>query len=266
MNPPSGAGEAAVFSRPSASRVRTTEESVRPRRAWVWSQQWRDLLFLHWRVSQADIRGAIPKLLETDTFDGSAWLTIVVFRLATRPRFGPFIPGVSFLTEANLRTYVRYRGRPGITFLAIQTPNRLAAWLARLLTPLPYRRGEIRYDWSEDRFTVTGDGFGEPGSPFGLAFVPEPGRTQAEDGGFADWLLERYRVFAGDRRGVLREAEVEHSRWHVQSVRVLTALDGNEPGWGLPVSRRPDVAHFSTGTDSFFGPFRFADRHKTCVD
>jgi uncharacterized protein YqjF (DUF2071 family) len=216
------------------------------------------LLFLHWRVPEADLRGSVHAALEIDIFDGSAWLTIVVFRLATRPRFGPYVPGVSFLTEANLRTYVRYRGRPGITFLAIHTPNRLAARLARVFTPLPYKPRAIRYERTGDGFTLIGDGFGEPPSPFGVQGVLERDERAVETCAIPAWLLERYRAFAVDHCGELREAEITHPPWVFRYVCELVGIAGEEPGWGTRAAQPPDAAHYSTGTDVRFGPFRRA--------
>ncbi|MCC6807547.1 MAG: DUF2071 domain-containing protein [Deltaproteobacteria bacterium] len=44
---------------------------------------WRDLAFLHWRVPEAALRPLVPSALEIDTFDGSAWIGLVLF---TMPR------------------------------------------------------------------------------------------------------------------------------------------------------------------------------------
>src|SRR5438094_436421 len=104
---------------------------------WVWSQHWLDLLFLHWRVPPALLRSQVPAALEIATLDGSAWVSLVLFRLRVRPRWLPFLPCVSALLEMNLRTYVHYRDRPGIWFLSVHADNHLAMWLAKLLTPIP---------------------------------------------------------------------------------------------------------------------------------
>src|SRR5262249_44077214 len=83
----------------------------------VWRQSWEDLLFLHWRVAPSDLTPHVPSPLQVETFDGRAWVSLVLFRLWVRPRWLPFLPGVSSLLEANLRTYVHLAGKPGIWFL-----------------------------------------------------------------------------------------------------------------------------------------------------
>ena len=87
--------------------------SLEPRK--VGHQLWRDLLFLHQPVSSEVMRGVVPRELAIDTFDGSAWATLIPFAIfATRPIGFPNALSIDFL-EINLRTYVRSaRGEPGI--------------------------------------------------------------------------------------------------------------------------------------------------------
>ena len=60
-------------------------------------------------------RPYIPDRLEIDTFDGSAWLGVVPFRMSgVRPRFAPALPGVSAFPELNLLTYVTAGERAGV--------------------------------------------------------------------------------------------------------------------------------------------------------
>src|SRR2546421_4110241 len=87
--------------------------------SWVWSQQWRNVLFLHWQVPAASLRLQIPAPVEIATYHDAAWVSLVLFRLRVRPRWLPFLPGVSELVEVNLRTYVRVQNRPGIWFLSV---------------------------------------------------------------------------------------------------------------------------------------------------
>ena len=76
-----------------------------PRRPWVLSMRWRDLLFMHWPVLHAALRGLIPPALALDTFDGTAWIGVVPFRMTgVRPRGLPALPWLSAFPELNVRT------------------------------------------------------------------------------------------------------------------------------------------------------------------
>ena len=110
-----------------------------PAGPWAGHMRWVDLVFLHWPVDAAVLRPMIPSQLELETFDGSAWLGIVPFRMEdVRLRFSPAIPGTSEFPELNVRTYVRYGERLGVWFFSLDAASRLAVRGARLLFNLPY--------------------------------------------------------------------------------------------------------------------------------
>ena len=90
-------------------------------------QHWRELLFLHWRISPAEIAALVPESLSIDTCEGSAWVGLVLFRMTgVRPWWSPSIPGVSAFPETNVRTYVHRHGRdPGVWFLSLDAASSL---------------------------------------------------------------------------------------------------------------------------------------------
>jgi len=45
----------------------------------VMFQTWRDLIFLHWRVPADLVTARLPRGLELDTYEGSAWIGVVPF-------------------------------------------------------------------------------------------------------------------------------------------------------------------------------------------
>src|SRR4051794_28577200 len=46
------------------------------RRPWVMGQTWDDLLFAHWRVAADAVRELVPRGLDVEERDGSAWLGV----------------------------------------------------------------------------------------------------------------------------------------------------------------------------------------------
>ncbi|MGX1079366.1 uncharacterized protein YqjF (DUF2071 family) [Bacillus sp. SLBN-57] len=86
-----------------------------PEGPWMMTQTWNHVLFAHWAVDPEAIRGQIPAALELETFNGKAWIGILPFLLTNmRPRFLPPFPFISRFPELNVRTYVAYKGVPGI--------------------------------------------------------------------------------------------------------------------------------------------------------
>jgi uncharacterized protein len=240
-----------MITRPSAGN-----EAIRTRRRWVWSQSWLDVLFLHWRVPAGLLRHHVAGGLTIDEHDGAAWVSLVLFRLNVRPAWLPFAPGFANVVEINLRTYVRLGDQPGITFLSVHAHNRLAIFLARMLTPMPYRWAELNYQTQEGGFACDGTDRTTGGFRLSLRFHPGAAIGVAHQNTLDDWLLERYRLFLPDRRDRLLRAEVSHPPWEIQDVDVSRANNTAGTRFGLDLDRPADMAHFSRGVQARFGGFR----------
>src|SRR5215217_8155417 len=109
----------------------TTRVALRPwpmpRRPWVMTQTWHDLLFAHWRLDPAAVRPLVPEPFELDTFDGAAWIGVVPFHMTNvAPRGTPALPWLSHLPELNVRTYVRVGDRPGVYFFSLDAARAVA--------------------------------------------------------------------------------------------------------------------------------------------
>ncbi|MEK4970087.1 DUF2071 domain-containing protein [Cytobacillus sp. FSL R7-0696] len=91
---------------------------------WIMRQTWRNLYFLHWPVPIEALREHIPDSLQIDTFNNYAWLGIVAFVMeGIYPRGIPAVSITPKFPEVNLRTYVKYNGKPGVYFLSLDVEN-----------------------------------------------------------------------------------------------------------------------------------------------
>ena len=119
----------------------------------LFHQSWRQLLFLHWCISPESIQSRLPKGLTVDTWNGSAYLGIIPFRMMhLRPSFAFPIPAISNFVEINLRTYVRDRyNRPGVWFFSLDTQNGLGNWIARRFFHLNYRFAQTEFTEKSDK-------------------------------------------------------------------------------------------------------------------
>jgi uncharacterized protein YqjF (DUF2071 family) len=233
---------------------------------WLWSQHWLDLFFAHWPVRVTDLRRHVPAALDIDTWEGSAWVSLVAFRLEGIRR--RWLPSAGFLTnslELNLRTYVRYRGEPAICFLSIHAGKRLLVRLARWATPLSYEFARMSYDWRDGLAAFHAHRPGDNGDlTFAASFTPLAGASQARAGSLDDWLLERYCLYAQDQKGTLFRTVVEHPPWAVQAVTAEVTANTMGPPFEIAVASGPAVVHYSKGVRAFIWPFsavRTKDRH-----
>ena len=117
----------------------------RPAGPWVMAQSWHDLLFAHWPVDSERVRPLVPDRLEIDSFDGQAWLAVVPFRMTGVRLCGtPAVPWLSAFPELNVRTYVKYGGKPGVWFFSLDAGNPLAVVIARAwFSPALFSRADV---------------------------------------------------------------------------------------------------------------------------
>jgi uncharacterized protein YqjF (DUF2071 family) len=226
---------------------------------WLWAQQWRELLFAHWRVAASALRPHVPARLELDALDDAAWVSAVAFRLSVRRRNLPPCPAVRDFAELNLRTYVRFRGEPGIVFPGIHAGGRWAVRLARWATPLPYRFAPMRTlaEGPRRRFVCADPAGGKP--LFDADFTPSPPASAAAPGSPAEWLLERYALFAPGAGGRLLRTVADHAPWVAEPVEgTVAAAPLGEP-FGLDLSAPPAATHYCQSNDARVWPFEPAE-------
>lgn len=212
---------------------------------------WCDLLFLHWRIDAAALRPLIPEPLEIDTFDGSAWIALVPFRMAdTRFRGVPNLATLANFHECNVRTYVRFREHAGVWFFSLDAAHLLPVLGGRWLWSLNY---------VHSRFHVERDGDGLIDYQLVRRRGPwMPGRSRiawrlgerlptARPGSLEHFLTERYWLFT-QRRGRIMGGRVWHEPWALRRATV-EGLDDTLLGQdGLKVSGEP-IAHASDRID-----------------
>jgi uncharacterized protein len=198
-----------------------------PEGHWILRMRWHDLLFMHWPVPEEALRPLVPPELELDTFDGSAWLGVVPFRMeGVRPRFLPSIPWLSSFPELNVRTYATHEDKPGIWFFSLDAHNPLAVRLARATFGLPYFDAEMSCRTSGDEVRYRSVRTHKGASPAKLvaSYRPAGEPLDSRPGTLENFLTERYCLYSagvgGDRR--VRRGDIHHLMWPLQPAEVET--------------------------------------------
>ncbi|MGZ3439233.1 MAG: YqjF family protein [Polyangia bacterium] len=221
----------------------------KPGSRWLWSQRWRDLLFLHWPIDEDALRPLVPAALAIDRFDGQAWITAVPFRMeGVRPRGLPSLPGLSAFPELNLRTYVTCDGKPGVFFLRILAGRRMSAWLARRFSGLPYRFARMRFARADGRLDFE---LGR-GDEFEVSYGIEKEGEMAARGTLDHWLLERYCLYCQQPDGRVERGEIDHEPWIYRTARFELSRRGLLDPF---VKGAPVRAHASAGVTVHAWPF-----------
>jgi len=193
-----------------------------PKRPWVMTMDWEDLLFLHWRVAAAALQRHLPPAVEVETFDGSAWLGVVPFRMArTRFRWLPPVPTAHRFPELNVRTYVRCAGRPGVWFFSLDAQSQLAVAGARATFGLPYRYARMRWERSGDEVSFASERRDRAGGEarFRARWKAVGEHQPAASGSLEHFLTERYCMFVAGKNGV-QCGEIAHAPWQLAPAAV----------------------------------------------
>ena len=211
---------------------------------------WVDALFLHWPVDADALRALIPRDLELDVIDGSAWIGIVAFAIAgARARVVPPRFALRTFGEVNVRTYVTGGGRPGVWFLSLDAASRATVAAGRSLLHLPYYGARITtacagaaYAYELERT----DARAAPARFAAQARIANAVRTAAP-GSLEHALVERYCFFTTDRRGHTVRGDVEHPPWPLRDATATVAENTLLAAAGIPASAAAPLAHASTG-------------------
>lgn len=195
---------------------------------WIIAQRWSHVQFLSARCDAQLLQQQLPKGLEVDLFEGSAWLSVVPFYMShIRFPVTPALPGIC-LWELNLRTYVRYRGDIGVYFFTLDTDSWLGQFIARRFFHLPYRYRKMQGSVKSDEYV-----FNAPGSLSLQSTIGQPVNADALD----DWLVERYHLFTSDGVSLYR-GDVAHEPWRLRQVEQLDWTENLSQQFG-----------FTAGTD-----------------
>jgi uncharacterized protein len=101
------------------------------------AQTWADMVFAHWPVAPASVRGLFPDGTRPDTFDGQTYVGIVGFAILSTRLGGVLAIGSTY--ELNVRLYsVDSQRRQGVVFLSMDVTRPDMVLVARALPRLPY--------------------------------------------------------------------------------------------------------------------------------
>lgn len=227
------------------------------RRPHLMHQTWRDLLFAHWPIPVETIRPLVPYELPVDSFDGTAWVGVVPFRMTgIRLRGLPPFPFASAFPELNVRTYVTYKGKPGVYFFSLDAAHRLAVWAARTFVHLPYRyavmpvtREGERIDYRSERR----DALGRP-AVFDASYRPLSEPYRSERGSLEYWLTERYCLYTLDREGNVLRGDIWHEPWLLQRAEAELRRSTMAEAAGIVLPDTAPLLHYAERQDVLIWP------------
>ncbi len=220
---------------------------------WVMRQTWTDLLFAHWPAAIRTLRACVPAALEIDTFEGRGWIAVVPFGMSgIRGRLMPPVPGLASTLELNVRTYVRYRGRPGVYFFSLDAASRGIVRGARWTYHLPYF--DARMSWNGGLYSSRRIHRGAPPAEFVARYGPAGQEFRSPDGSLESFLTDRFSLFTVHRGQVYR-GDIAHTKWPLQLAEAEFERNTMTEAVAIPLSGQP-LLHYSRSIDVRIGRIR----------
>ena len=215
----------------------------------IMHQNWGKLLFLHWRIDAKLLRPLIPKPLEIDTFDGSAWIAVAPFTMwdiRALPPYVPGLPGLNSAHELNVRTYVYLNSVPGVWFLSLDCNSTAAVWGARKFYHLPYYDAEIELKERTggghyiDYSLVRTD---KPPAQFHASWKSGEMLPTSEPGTLEFFLTERYCLYS-EHGSCIYRAQIHHAPWPLQQAELVSLNSEMIEAHGLPTPQGDPLLHY----------------------
>lgn len=229
-----------------------------PSTASIMYQEWRNLLFLHWKWDKDKIQEKLPEGLFVDTFEDNAYITILPFFIQNlRIAKLPPIPFLSDFIEVNVRTYVYDRnGIPGICFFSLDINSSMVTFFARQLFFLPYQKAKFISLITEKEISIFGQRNNKAMMNFNFSSKLETQKLIAKPDTLTFFLLERYVLFSFNKNQLYLE-KIHHSPYLISEVH-LKEYKNNllEINNLQPFNQDPDSIHFCEGLNVDFFPLK----------
>jgi uncharacterized protein len=233
------------MSKQSVEKVDRLGICERPSGIPMMHQNWGKLLFMHWRISEEELRPLIPERLEIDTFDGDAWIGVVPFTMwNVRLSFTPPVPWLSEFHELNVRTYVHYDGVPGVWFFSLDANSSVAVLGARTVYNLPYFNARITLEQTGDRIVYASERTDEPPADFHATWAIGEKLPQSKPDSLDFFLTERYCLYCtrGERLYRLR---IHHRPWPLQAATLQNYGSTMIESHGLKTPTGEPLIHYA---------------------
>lgn len=215
---------------------------------WFGKQQWENIFFIHWRVSPDQLSPYIPKPLQIDTFDGSAWLSAVCFQATVNQLRAVPINLIQPAIQLNIRTYVTLNETEerGVYFFRILLNRKIPVKAANVTYHLPFSYSHATFTKKENEIIYQINDETKP--QFHVHFQPQKAKDESP---LAQFLTERYCIW-NKKRNRLIKIPIIHSKWQLQRAEAKIFHQNLHP---LIYGKEPSVIHFHPKKMAYLYPY-----------
>lgn len=216
-----------------------------PNQPWVMRMTWSELLFAHWPVDPMLLLPMLPKGLQLDIREDTAWIGVVPFLMSdVAPRCCPSVPIFSRFLELNVRTYVTFDGKPGVWFFSLDAANRIAVRVARTTFSLPYMDASMSLTKDESgtiAYQSKRTHRGESPANFEANYQAIGETFYAQTGTLEHRLTARYCLYSADRNTRLYRGEINHAPWRLSPAKWVERVNTMCDPLGIKLAGQPHL-------------------------
>src|SRR5262245_7275543 len=214
----------------------------------VMLQGWHEIAFIHWSAEPSLVQPRLPAGLTADIINGQAWISLTPFLLTgLRPPLCPRALGLNF-PEMNLRTYVVGSAGPGIWFFSLDAARLFAVLGARATFGLPYFWSKMEVGTNAMENVYSSKRSDKAQANIRIAKEERIAKQSELD----IFLTARFRLYSIYRHRLIT-AEVEHSPWQLNRVRILELEENIRRAMDVEFPSRDLLAHWSMGVETRIG-------------
>ncbi len=222
-----------------------------PTSPWLLTQEWNHLLMLHWPVPLSLLEPHIPRQLKIDTYEKTAWISFIPFEVTNmRLRRLPKVPYLHTFNEINIRTYVTYKGKPGVYFFTFYANKWLNVIGPKLLF-LPYNYAKITLHKGK-AFQF---GLERRSEKFKCSYYPTSDFFLPSEDSLDYWLLERY-CFWIEKGNLLFQGDIHHDRWKVTEAKAHVSENSLTHFLPRSIFQITPKLHFTEHKQAFAWPLK----------
>lgn len=224
--------------------------------------RWLDLVLANYPVPDGLLIPLLPRGLELDRFEGSAFVSLVAFRFIQTRIAGVKWPFHTDFNEVNLRFYVREPdGTRGVAFVREYVPQLATVLIARTAYNEPYARARIDARVTETESERSVWYALHKRRRHTIEVVASPDASTPPEDSAAHFFKEHSFGYGTGHAGHTLRYEVRHPVWQAHDVRTARIdVDWAElygKAWGVLQEKEPATVFLAAGSDvSVMSPVR----------
>lgn|SRR5690625_2688648 len=222
---------------------------------WMAQQSWNNVLFIHYPVSYKELRKYIPQPFTLETYEGQAWIGIILFEaLHSRLRGMPKLLSFRYFLQLNIRTYVNFGGESGVYFFSLDANRQLPVKGARLVS-LPYFHAQMNLEKEQETFHFKSRRNGLSNPPLiQVSYTPTSKIFISDYGSLTFWLTERYLMWTKVKNKIYK-GPISHHSWSLQEAEANIKTNKYFPFESRVYKPNQPLIHYGKKMNAYVHPF-----------